>query len=126
MDKTRNIDNFLKMQDRINKKTQTMKNNNINNNITQPRKIDYNQIHKKFKIICNNTVNAGDCYGETMCACKCFLYDNDYHKYYSKEPQKEDLHHDFRCNNCGFHICGCCYSVCPNCGKSDNVIILPH
>lgn len=86
--------------------------------------IDYNQIHSRYKIICDNSVRSADCKGQTMCACKCFLYDKNYSKYYAKEPRK-DLHHDFTCNNCLFHICGCCFTGCPNCGEIDNVTKLP-
>ena len=125
MDKKRkDIDNFLRMQARLNKKSQLSPKTKIVK--TEPRKIDYINVHKRFQIICNNSVNGGDCYGETMCVCKCFLYDTNFHKYYSTEPRKEDLHHDFRCKKCMFHICGCCYSVCPSCGNSEDIDILPH
>lgn len=121
MDKRKYIDNFLKQQDRFNKKTESSKKQPTN----QQTNKDYNFIHKRFKILCNNSIGGGDCYGDTMCACKCFLYDTDFNKYYSKEPRREDLHHDFKCNKCVFKICGCCFSVCPNCGESENIEILP-
>lgn len=112
-----NIDNFLKAQKRIDEK-------NSKQTPLVPsrvREVDYDAIHKRFKILCNNSINGGDCHGETMCVCKCFLYDENYHKYYSKEPLQEDLHHDFRCNKCLFHICGCCFTACPKCGEFDAV-----
>lgn len=136
MDKRKNIDNFLKMQDKFNKKVQANNKNIPQTNESQqtdksqqtnkePQKLDYAQIHKKYQILCNNSIYGGDCYGETMCVCKCFLYDKNFHKYYTKEPRREDLHHDFKCNVCVFNICGCCYSSCPNCNEEDNIEILP-
>ena len=123
MDKRKNIDNFLKMQKRFNEKTHVE--GSKTKRIVEKRIIDYGQIHKRFKILCNNSINGGDCHGETMCVCKCFLYDKNYSKYYSKEPDKDSLHHDFTCNACVYHICGCCYSSCPNCGESVNIQVLP-
>lgn len=70
-------------------------------------------IHIKYGILCNNSVYGGDCMGETMCRCKAFLYDSNYHKYYNTEPT--ELHSDYICNKCQLSICGCCYDKCPNC-----------
>jgi hypothetical protein len=105
----------------INKKNQVSlsKNPTHFNILPTPTTPDYDEIHERYKILCNNSIRGGDCYGQTMCACKCFLYDKNYHKYYNREPSREDLHHDFTCNNCFFHICGCCFTGCPKCSGFD-------
>ena len=59
-------------------------------------------IYKKYKIICNNSVNYGDCYGDSYCdMCK---------------------HQDMFCSKCNIRICGCCYTLCykkcPSCNEN--------
>ena len=63
------------------------------------------KIYKKYKIICNNTVNYGDCHREYICKGKC-------------------SHKNIWCNECKIMICGCCYNSnfkfnkkCPSCLK---------
>ena len=63
------------------------------------------KIYKQYKLICNNTINYGDCYGGFICEGKC-------------------LHKNIWCNECRLMICGCCYhsikfkNVCPSCQKN--------
>ena len=88
----------------------------------------YKTVYKNFGIVCNNSVSGGDCYGQTMCACKCFLYDENYFDYYSKPLNKNDLHHDYKCTNCDIIVCGCCYGKCPEClsMNDEQRVELPH
>lgn len=91
-------------------------------------KSQYKTSYKNYGIVCNNSISGGDCYGQTMCACKCFLYDVNYFKCYTKPLNKNDLHHDYKCKNCDIIVCGCCYSECPECKSTDieQRIELPH
>lgn len=58
---------------------------------------------KEYGKLCNNTINSGDCYGETHCF----------------EENGGCSHKDFRCVNCGCFFCGCCHFykryICPTC-----------
>ena len=56
----------------------------------------YQTIFKRYKIVCNNSVNGGDCYGETYCDNKC-------------------IHKDFMCKIHNIVVCNCCYSDCLSC-----------
>lgn len=61
------------------------------------KKIDeFQRTYVKFKIVCNNTVNGGDCYGETFC-------------------QPECGHKEIWCLTHRVMICTCCYPECPSC-----------
>lgn len=78
---------------------------------------DYKKIYDTYKFICNNTVNGGDCHGETMCLCQ--LSESDLKLYYNKS--RKDImiwHEDYTCPKCNLHICGCCYESCPSCRDS--------
>lgn len=64
--------------------------------------MDYQKIFKKYKIICNNSVNRGDCYGDSYC--------------------HNCNHEDRQCVNCVIVICGCCLNlhydnICPACNN---------
>lgn len=68
-------------------------------------------VFKNSGIICNNSVNGGDCYGTSSCLCK---INDEYEKYYSgHRPQIE--HEEYTC--CKMKICQCCYCKCPLCGN---------
>lgn len=64
----------------------------------------YNDVYKMYKLVCNNTVNGGDCYGESYCDENC-------------------NHKDIMCRECNILLCGCCLELqnggkCPCCKKS--------
>jgi hypothetical protein len=62
-------------------------------------KEDFIKIHKRYKLICNNSVYGGDCHGETFCEGNCD-------------------HRNLVCKECRMFICGCCYEKqCPCCKK---------
>lgn len=65
---------------------------------------------KKHRKLCNNTINGGDCYGETYC-----------------EHDLNEKHKDFMCVNCGCFFCGCCYFykkyICPRCNIDPKTLI---
>jgi hypothetical protein len=69
-------------------------------NLTESTKKIMLDTFKKYKIICNNSLYGGDCYGETFCPQKCG-------------------HEDFKCLNCDILFCGCCHDfnsyLCPGC-----------
>ena len=70
----------------------------------------FNKIHEKYPgvtkneitriinlyNICNNSINIGDCFGETYCENEC-------------------SHKNFHCKICNKLICNCCYKSCPIC-----------
>jgi hypothetical protein len=58
----------------------------------------YMQANKLYKIVCNNTINFGDCYATTFCDLPC------------------KKHKDHMCDICCIYICGHCFQKCPNCG----------
>lgn len=77
-------------------------------------KRDYIAIHKKYGIICNNSVCGGDCYGTTRCLCQ--LNEKGMRLYYNKARKDVPIEHlDYECKKCKMEICGCCYDNCPNC-----------
>lgn len=54
--------------------------------------IFFSKLFKTHKIICNNSVNQGACYGDSYCSsCQ---------------------HPDVWCGTCKIRICGCCYALC--------------
>ena len=62
---------------------------------------DYKLIYKKYRLICNNSVNGGDCYSETYC----------------KEDGCQHKPDQYRCAVCNMTICSHCYQDCPSCPK---------
>ena len=67
---------------------------------------DYKKKVDKCKIVCNNTINYGDCYGETFCnSCN---------------------HPKYIYCSCGLKFCGHCwyqqhrFTICPYCDKKPN------
>ena len=70
-----------------------------------PPPIDYRKVCKDSQLVCNNSVQGGDCYGESYCPvdCKC---------------------KDRWCETCQIRICGCCYELrylhCPGCKTAVN------
>lgn len=77
---------------------------------------DYKKIYDKYRLVCNNTVNGGDCRGETMCQCQ--LTDSELQMFYNKTRKNTPvLHEDYTCPKCNIEICGCCYDRCPSCKK---------
>lgn len=71
-------------------------------------------VYQVYGIVCDNSMYGADCRGQTICICKCFLYDKNFGKYYGNtKMNKNQLHHDFKCKKCNIIICGCCYNECP-------------
>ena len=73
----------------------------------------YKNIYKKYKIICNNSVNGGDCLGETYC--------NNGPQLNTSENRivsyLQCAHTNFYCRKCTIMICQCCYKKCPCCNQ---------
>ena len=68
---------------------------------------------ERHGFVCNNTVNWGDCWGETMCGAS--NYRHGMSRFEMANVEKCDLHSDYQCTECGLDICGCCYHRCPIC-----------
>lgn len=70
--------------------------------------------YQLYGIVCNNTVNGGDCYGTTMCLCK--LSNEELQRYYLTTRKDTPIRHtDYDCDECDLRICQCCYNRCPHC-----------
>ncbi len=70
----------------------------------------YKKIYKEYKIICNNSVNGGDCLGETYCG------ELKFHKPSNRMIYDLQCNHkDFFCQECKILVCNCCYKHCPSC-----------
>lgn len=59
------------------------------------KKDKYQVAYQTYKIVCNNSVNGGDCRGETYC--------------------NNCAHKDFWCDKHRVMVCNCCYKYCPPC-----------
>lgn len=102
----------------------------------------YQQVFQQHGIVCDNTVEGGDCYGEYGCGCK--VSEEDLHREWCERKRKEkreklktqkeqkekeitfseykkkrDIHKNFKCIYCKILVCACCYENCPGCGYSD-------
>ena len=76
--------------------------------------LNYKDLFSKYGIICNNSVRGGDCRGTTFCLCQ--LTEKGLRLYYNKTRDSiAIIHEDYDCKRCQITICGCCYTICPNC-----------
>ena len=107
----------------VNKQEQEQKRKKELEKPKKSRKERFLDAYRVYGIICNNSVYGGDCYGDTMCTCKCYLYDKNYSMYY-KGPPPSYLHHDHQCTQCQVKVCGCCFSedVCVICEQDEFMV----